>query len=108
MVDTYEMMLCLMNNKLEKYDCLREKEEKKRIERIFSKKQIRNCKEYYLFKRNVIRRYKNTCYKCSSKDDIEVHHIKPVNKYPELVFEVNNGMCLCYKCHRELHQRIGY
>lgn len=34
-----------------------------------------------------------------------VHHIKPVEHYPELTYSTNNLYSLCSKCHNEMHDR---
>ena len=35
------------------------------------------------------------------KDFIEAHHIKERCTYPELMFDVDNGLTLCHECHKE-------
>jgi hypothetical protein len=39
------------------------------------------------------------CYACGSKDNIEVHHIRPFHLYPELELEASNLVTLCKHCH---------
>lgn len=34
---------------------------------------------------------------------LEAHHIKPVREAPELIFDLNNGVTLCYFCHHARH-----
>jgi len=58
---------------------------------------------------SIIVRYnfKNRCAVCfaPSKDS---HHIIFRNKYPELSFNLNNGISLCSICHKEIHKLNGY
>lgn len=35
-----------------------------------------------------------------------VHHIKPVEDYPELRYDTKNLISLCSGCHNEMHDRI--
>lgn len=32
---------------------------------------------------------------------LEAHHIKEVCNYPELIYDVDNGITLCHECHKE-------
>ena len=48
------------------------------------------------------------CSVCGSRDSLEAHHIHPVNLYPELVYDIKNGQCLCKKCHSEWHRLHGW
>lgn len=36
-----------------------------------------------------------TCAICNGKEKVEVHHIKPFHKYPELELDPNNLITLC-------------
>lgn len=48
------------------------------------------------------------CQVCGIRDEIKniAHHILHKAHYPHLAFNINNGITLCYKCHRECHQFI--
>ncbi len=52
------------------------------------------------------------CEKCGIKHGkqpdgrliyLHTHHIKPLHKFPELMYEPDNGLCLCPKCHYREH-----
>jgi len=84
--------------------------------------------EYY---KNILKRDNYTCQKCGSKENLEVHHIKPLNiifeeflnQYPHLnptknkeevlaliktykpFWDLNNGQTLCLKCHCLVEQQ---
>lgn len=46
-----------------------------------------------------------TCTKCGSTDRLHAHHIKPWRYYPDLRYDLNNGVTLCYTCHEAAHGR---
>ena len=56
------------------------------------------------FRRQVLKRDKNTCSRCGLKDVtpgfMEVDHIEPKALSESLRFDVENGMTLCPNCHR--------
>ena len=50
--------------------------------------------------RGVIERDKE-CQHCGTTDSLEAHHIKRKSEYPELILDVENGICLCTSCHKK-------
>ena len=64
---------------------------------------IRQSPEYKNWRRSVYIRDEYTCQECGEKHiDIVAHHLKSFSKFPELRFDVNNGIVLCRKCHMKL------
>lgn len=41
------------------------------------------------------------CKGCESKNNLEAHHILPKALYPKKIYDVNNGLTLCRKCHKK-------
>jgi len=75
---------------------------------------IRKSKEYLAWKVAVFRRDKHTCQCCGSRkgDKLRAHHINSFVSYPDLRFEVSNGITLCENCHENkipgsLHHTYG-
>lgn len=67
----------------------------------------RSEKGYSKFRKKVLDRDNYTCQLCGSKNDLEVHHIKPYAKYPCLRVSVNNGITYCKQCHKAIHRRMS-
>ena len=52
----------------------------------------------------VITRDNGTCQHCGATEiELHAHHIKEYRDYPELRFDVDNGLTLCYRCHWAVH-----
>lgn len=61
--------------------------------------------EYKDWRRSVFARDNYTCQKCKTPSKrIQAHHIKIWANYPELRYDVENGITLCLKCHRDIHR----
>lgn len=66
----------------------------------------RNSYRYKKWRNEVIKRDQK-CMHCGSTEKLEAHHIKPYARYPNLRYEVDNGMTLCKSCHKEHHRIYG-
>jgi len=63
-------------------------------------KGIRRSPELYQWRKAVLERDHYTCQDCGSNEGILAHHIKAVIDYPEAIFDLDNGLTLCTKCHK--------
>jgi len=67
-----------------------------------------NSLEYKDWRRKVFERDKYICQRCKKTGGyITAHHIKSFAHYPELRFEVDNGMTLCEDCHKLTDNYMG-
>lgn len=71
--------------------------------------------DYEVWRRQVKRKFDNTCGECGKKLGIickccgersrtYAHHIKSVKDFPALATNIDNAILLCYQCHRDKHQ----
>jgi hypothetical protein len=70
---------------------------------------IRRSFDMRLWRRNVFHRDNFTCQKCGVRGVyIEAHHVKSFANFPELRFELSNGITVCLKCHKKIdrHRRL--
>lgn len=62
----------------------------------------------YHWRVEVLNRDNWKCTNCRSTSKLEVHHIKSVRSYPEFALDINNGITLCRKCHKETMMGLWY
>ena len=65
-------------------------------------------KEYKDWRRDVFLRDEFTCRQCGAMHVyITAHHIKSFAYYPDLRFDLDNGMTLCEECHKKTDNYKG-
>jgi len=57
--------------------------------------------KYQQWRQMILSRDNFTCQKCGSKENLQTHHIKKWVNYPELRYDLDNGLALCVFCHRK-------
>lgn len=69
---------------------------------------VKRSFEYRDWRKKVFERDNYTCQMCKKRGIyLEPHHIKGFTKYPELRFEVSNGLTLCRECHMKTDNYKG-
>ena len=71
-----------------------------------SPQEIKEARKAYptkLWRESVMERDGYVCQECGATEDLEAHHIKSFAEYPELRYDIDNGITLCHKCHNMLH-----
>jgi len=62
---------------------------------------LRNRGIYKNWRRKVFERDNYTCQMCYTTNvQLHAHHVKSFSNFPELRYDISNGMTLCAKCHR--------
>lgn len=56
------------------------------------------------FRKEYVAKETCGCYKCGSKNRLELHHIVSKTKVPDLKYEESNIIVLCYWCHKNFHK----
>lgn len=62
---------------------------------------------YNKWRNSIVKKYNHKCDICGSEEDIQTHHLYNWKDYPDKRFDVENGVCLCKKCHVEFHSKYG-
>jgi len=81
------------------------KDSKEKIRKQIKKGTIYRTKKYRDWRTRVFKRDRFKCQLCEKVGGyIEAHHIKLKSVFPELTFLSTNGITLCGKCHKSIHQ----
>lgn len=63
--------------------------------------------DYRRWRSSVFSRDGYSCAVCKRVGGhLNAHHIRPYAKFPELRYEVSNGISLCVVCHKEAHKAL--
>ena len=49
--------------------------------------------------RKLVLQRDKICQNCKRRPATEAHHVKPLEDYPQLALDLNNGQGLCWDCH---------
>ena len=63
------------------------------------KKRIRRSIKYREWRETIFKQDNYICQMCGENGNLNANHIKKFSDYPELRFELNNGITLCKNCH---------
>jgi len=97
----------LKKRRIERYKANKEAERQYRYENKPPNQQWRYIAEAYRWKRAIYKRDNLTCQHCGKTHcTINAHHIKSAKDYPDLRYDINNGICLCEQCHKQVHYNI--
>ena len=71
-------------------------------------KEIERQRKSFLYKEWRLSVYKRDNYSCQvcglRGKELNAHHVKPVARYPESIYDVSNGQTLCIEHHKEIHR----
>lgn len=68
---------------------------------------IRNSTQMKIWRTKVFERDSFCCQHCLKKGgELNAHHIKSFASFPDLRFDVSNGITLCKECHVKEHKRL--
>ena len=69
---------------------------------------MRQTEEYREWRTKIFKADNFTCQNCGVQGGpLNAHHLKSFTQYPELRFDVNNGVTLCRECHNKFHKIYG-
>ena len=73
-------------------------EQKVRLNKVrknAKKPNLRDGKSYRIWRESILHKFNHTCSFCGSKERLELDHIEPVSKRPDLVMADENARILC-------------
>lgn len=78
------------------------------VEGLDASLRSRDNAEYTQWRLKVYEKDNYICQCCGeSKVKLNAHHLKSFTRFPEVRYDINNGVTLCEKCHKEFHKIYG-
>lgn len=68
---------------------------------------LRTSLDYKNWRTLVFTRDNYTCKKCNKNGVLNAHHVEEFANNKELIYDVENGITFCEKCHRSFHKKYG-
>ncbi len=66
----------------------------------------RGTQDYLTWRLDILRRDNYTCLNCGKIGGVlHIHHIKSYKDFPHFTLSIDNGICLCEECHRNVHKK---
>lgn len=62
-------------------------------------------RKYKAWVKKIRDRDSNMCIMCKDSERLNAHHIETWQHNPLLRYDINNGVLLCYQCHKETFKR---
>ena len=70
-------------------------------------RRLRNSEEYQFWRSSIFKRDYYKCKLCNENGILNAHHIVGVSTDLSLIFDINNGITLCKRCHYNFHSEYG-
>jgi len=83
------------------------------IDHLYLHNNLNTLKRHYRkednkWRKKVLQRNSYICQICTSKKWLEAHHLNSFNWAKEQRNDIDNGITLCYYCHRDFHVQNGW
>lgn len=63
----------------------------------------RDNPDWYVFRNYILKRDNFKCRLCNNKNNLHIHHIIPISENINLMYDEDNCLTLCPKCHHKKH-----
>lgn len=92
---------------------------KEKIKRYTKKRMAENPEQFLEFagrkreawRQSIYKKFNYMCQACRTylpkKNGLNAHHIFPKSDFPNLKYNLDNGICLCKDCHKDFHKKFG-